>query len=75
MSEPESGTLTGSVWGDRMAMAAFVPVFGWLFVRSALDPGPLGTGGVDWRPLGLSLVSVAFWGLVISTAGSALGVV
>ena len=68
-------TLTGSVWGDRLVMAAFVLVAGWAFARSALDPAPTGARGVDWWPLGLSLVSVVFWGLVISTAGSALGVV
>jgi len=75
MSEPESDTLTGSVWGDRAAMAAFVLVAGWALLRPALDPGPLGIGGVDLRQLGLSMVSIAFWGLVISTAGSVLGVV
>ena len=75
MSEPEADTLTGSVWGDRVAMAAFVLVFGWALARSALDPGPLGIGGVDLRQLGLSMVSIAFWGLVISTASVALGVV
>jgi hypothetical protein len=75
MSEPEPDTLTGFVWGDRVVMAAFVLVAGWTFVRSALDAGPLGIGGVDLRQLGLSMVSIAFWGLVISTASVALGVV
>ena len=75
MSERESDSLTGSVWGDSLVMAAFVLVAGWAFARSALDPGPLGIGGVDLRQLGLSMVSIAFWGLVISTASVALGVV
>jgi len=75
MSEPAADTLTGSVWGDRVAMAGFVLVFGWTFLRPALDPGPLGIGGVDWRQLGLSVVSLAFWGLLATAAGSTLGVV
>jgi len=75
MTEIEGDSLTGSVWGDRVVMAAFVLVFGWTFVRPALDPGPMGTGSVDWWQLGLSLVSIGFWALVISTAGSAIGVV
>ena len=74
MSEPESDTLTGSVWGDRVAMAAFVLVFGWALARSALDPGPTGARGVDLRQLGLSMVSIAFWGLIAAAAASGLGV-
>jgi hypothetical protein len=75
MGEPDADSLTGSVWGDRVAMAAFVLVFGWTFVRPAIDPGPSRARGVDWRALGLAMVSVAFWGLVLSWAGSAFGVV
>jgi len=44
-------------------------------LREVLDPRPTGARGVDWRPLGLSLVSVAFWGLLATAAGSTLGVV
>jgi len=74
MSEPEPDTLTGSLWGDRVVMSAFVLVAGWAFVRPALDPGPLGMGGVDWWQLGLSMVSIAFWGLLLTAAASGLGV-
>jgi len=54
--------------------AAPVRVAGWAFVRPALDPGPLGMGGVDWWQLGLSMVSIAFWGLLLTAAASGLGV-
>jgi len=61
MAEP-ADTLTGSVWVDRVALAAFGLVFGVLFIRPALDTGPLGQGGIDWRALGFVGVSLVFWG-------------
>jgi len=69
-----SDTLTGSVWGDRVVMTAFGLVFGVLFIRSALDPGPAGVNGVDWRGVGIAAVSVAFWAALVLVVAPALGV-
>jgi len=73
VSEP-ADTLTRSVWLDRVVMAAFVAVFGVLFIPSAFDPGPLGVHGVDWRQLAMGFVSVAFWAALVLVVGPALGV-
>jgi len=74
MGEPTADTLTRSVWLDRVVMAAFVLVFGVLFIPSAFDPGPLGVHGVDWRGVGMAFVSVAFWAALMLLVGPALGV-
>jgi len=73
MGEP-ADTLTGSVWLDRVVMAAFVLVFGVLFIPSAFDPGPVGVNGVDWRGVGIAAVSVAFWAALVLVVAPALGV-
>lgn len=73
MSEP-ADTLTGSRWGDRVALAVLGLVFGIFMLPSAIDPGPVGMYGVDWRIVGIGTVSAAFWAAVVWLVGPTAGV-
>jgi len=61
-------SLTGSVWGDRAVLAVFMLVAGVLFIRPAIDPGPFGRRGVDWRQLAMAVPSALLWGFLVSRA-------
>jgi len=71
----EGGVMvTGSVWRDRVALAVFGLVFGVFMLPSAIDPGPVGMYGVDWRLVGIGGVSAVFWAAVVWVVGPPVAV-
>ena len=73
MSDTAPDSITGYRCLDRVVLAVFVLLFGFTFIHAGLT-GPA-RGPPDWRMVGYSFISAAFWVAVIGAICLVLGLV